>query len=388
MTHQSENIDNTAAVQHILDNGLEGLPEAFRLIINEAMRIERNKVLQAQPYERTEQRRGYANGYKEKTVSTRLGKICFAIPQVRGELDFYPSALEKGIRSERALKLAIAEMYIQGVSTRKVTSILEQLCGLHITSSQVSQATALLDEELDKWRQRPLVSPWPHLILDARYEKVRVAGLVQSCAVLIAIGIDPLGRRAVLGVSAKLSEAEVHWRDFLASLQTRGLHGVQFIVSDDHAGLRAALTTRFPGVLWQRCQFHLQQNAMAHVPTVALRSGVASDIRNIFDASDLQQAQNRLKDVVLKYHPSAPKLASWLELNVPEALAVFARPELHRKKLCTTNSLERLNREIKRRTRVVSVFPNEASLERLVSALLAETNDDWESARPFLSSKN
>lgn len=388
MTHQPENNHNNDAVQHILNNGLEGLPEAIRIIINEAMRIERNKVLQAQPHERTDQRQGYANGFKKKSVATRIGKICFAIPQVRGDVDFYPSALEKGIRSERALKSAIAEMYVQGVSTRKVTQILEQLCGLEITSSQVSNATALLDEELSKWRQRPLVSPWPYLILDARYEKVRVQGLVQSCAVLIAIGVDPLGRRSVLGVSAKLSEAEVHWRDFIASLQERGLHGMELIVSDNHSGLRAALAARCPGVPWQRCQFHLQQNAMAYVPSVHLRAQVAEDIRSIFTASDLLQAQTRLKAIVQKYQTPAPKLASWLELNAPEALTVFSRPEPHRKKLCTTNSLERLNREIKRRTRVVSVFPNQASLERLVSALLTETNDDWESERPFLHMKN
>lgn len=388
MTHQNENKEDSSAVQHILENGLDGLPEAFRIIINEAMRIERSKALQAQPYERTNERLGHANGFKDKTIATRIGKIRFSVPQVRGEIDFYPSAMEKGIRSERALKLAIAEMYIQGVSTRRVTRILEELCGLEITSSQVSNATAMLDQELEKWRKRALISSYQCLILDARYEKVRIDGLVQSCAVLVAIGVDPEGKRSILGVNAKLSEAEVHWRDFLSSLQERGLHGVNYIVSDSHKGLRAALTTRFTGVPWQRCQFHLQQNAMAHVPKINMREEVAQDIRSIFSSPDLQHAQTRLKEVVQKYQSSASKLASWLETNTPEALTVFCRPEAQRKKLCTTNSLERLNREIKRRTRVVSVFPSEASLERLVSALLSETNDDWESERPFLSIKN
>lgn len=388
MTHQNENKEDSSAVQHILESGLDGLAEALRIIINEAMRIERSKALQAQPYERTDQRQGHSNGFKDKSVATRIGKIRFSVPQVRGDVDFYPSALEKGIRSERALKLAIAEMYIQGVSTRRVTRILEQLCGLEITSSQVSHATALLDEELEKWRRRSLHIPFVCLILDARYEKVRIDGLVQSCAVLVAIGVDTQGKRSVLGVSAKLSEAEVHWRDFLSSLQERGLHGVNYIVSDNHKGLRAALTTRFTGVPWQRCQFHLQQNAMAHVPKINMREEVAQDIRSIFNSPDLQHAQTRLKEVVQKYQSSASKLASWLETNIPEALTVFSRPESERKKLCTTNSLERLNREIKRRTRVVSVFPNEAALERLVSALLSETNDDWDSERPFLSMKN
>jgi putative transposase len=387
MTHLSENNQKNSAVQQILEQGLHGMAEALRLIIDEAMKIERSQALQAQPYERSEERRGYANGFKDKTVSTRLGKICFSIPQVRGDLDFYPSALEKGIRSERAFKLAIAEMYIQGVSTRKVTSILEELCGLQITSTQVSRATAQLDEELQKWRTRPLGTS-AVLILDARYEKVRINGLVQSCAVLIAVGVDPSGRRSVLGVSAKISEAEVHWRDFLADLQQRGLHGLEFIVSDNHAGLRAALTSRFPGVPWQRCQFHFQQNAMAYVPKIHMRADVAQDIRSIFEAPDLQSALRRLNEVVIKYQSSAPKLAAWIEANAPEALTVFCRPESQRKKLRTTNSLERLNREIKRRTRVATLFPNEKSLERLVSALLSEITDDWESENLFLSLKN
>jgi transposase-like protein len=215
------------------------------------------------------------------------------------------------------------------------------------------------------------------LIIDARYEKVRLEGTVRSCAVLIAIGIDARGRRAVIGLSAKLSEAEVHWRDFLGSLQARGLHGVEFIVSDDHAGLRAALTARFPSIAWQRCQFHLQQNAMAYVPQIHLRESVAQDVRSVFNAADLPEAQRRLKTVAEKYQASAPQLAAWLEVNVPESLTVLKLPEKHRKKLRTTNSLERLNKEIKRRTRVATLFPNEKSLERLVTALLSEISDEW-----------
>lgn len=387
MTHQNENNQNNDAVQHILDQGLDGIGEAIRLVIDHAMKIERSQVLQAQPHQRTEQRQGYANGFKPKTVSTRLGDIRFSVPQVRGQVEFYPSALEKGLRSERALKLAIAEMYVQGVSTRKVTRILEELCGLEISSTQVSQATAALDHELARWRTRPL-GRFKYLILDARYEKVRVEGTVRSCAVLIALGIDAEGKRSVIGVSAKLSEAEVHWRDFLSSLQERGLHGLEFIVSDDHAGLRAALAARFHGVPWQRCQFHFQQNAMAYVPKVHLREEAAADIRAIFNASDLAEAQRRLQTVAQKYRDSAPKLAEWIEANAPEALTVFNLPESHRKKLRTTNSLERLNKEIKRRTRVATLFPNEQSLERLVTALLSEISDEWETGKTYLTMKN
>jgi putative transposase len=387
MTHQNDDNQPSPAVQHILQNGMQGIAEAIALIFNQAMQIERSQVLQAQPHERTDKRTGYANGFKPKTVATRVGDIRLAVPQVRGELEFYPSSLEKGLRSERALKLAIAEMYVQGVSTRKVTTILQEMCGLEVSSTQVSRVSAELDGELEKWRNRPL-GEFKIIILDARYEKVRIDGTVRSCAVLIAIGINSEGKRSVIGTSAKLSEAEVHWRDFLASLQERGLHGVEFIVSDQHAGLRAALQARFPGVLWQRCQFHFQQNAMAYVPSVHLREEVARDIRSIFNSADLAEAQRRLKLVAEKYKQSAAKLAEWLQANAAECLAVFQRPEHQRRKLRTTNSLERLNKEIKRRTRVATLFPNEKSLERLVTALLSEISDEWETGKTYLNTKD
>ena len=257
MAHQSECSVVDTVVQLLSESGLSQMAEAIRIMLNEAMRIERSQVLDAGPCERTEQRRGYANGFKPKTLSTRLGKITVQVPQAR-DVDFYPSALEKGVRSERALKLAIAEMYVQGVSTRKVTTIMQQLCGLDVSSAQVSRATQLLDEELKAWRQRP-IGEIRYLILDARYEKIRHGGSVVPCAVLVAVGITPEGHRSLLGVSVLLSEAEVHWRDFIASLQERGMHGVKLIVSDNHAGLKTAREARLPGVPWQRCQFNLRR---------------------------------------------------------------------------------------------------------------------------------
>jgi len=218
------------------------------------MKVERAQALEAEPYERSAKRRGYANGFKPKTVSTRVGRMQVAIPQVRGEVEFYPSALERGVRSERALKLAVAEMYVQGVSTRKVTEVMQQLCGLEVSSTQVSRAAQLLEEELGAWRDRRL-GQYRYLFLDARYEKVRHGGTVISCAVLMAIGVNPSGHRSLLGCSVSLSEAEVHWREFLGNLQARGLHGVELIISDHHAGLRAALASRFASVSWQHCQF-------------------------------------------------------------------------------------------------------------------------------------
>lgn len=370
------------ALELLAEQGFEGLAQALEILLNEAMKIERTQALNARPYERTPSRRGQANGFKPKTMQTRLGPLEFAVPQTRG-LAFYPSALEKGQRSERALTLALAEMYLQGVSTRKVAPILEQLCGTGVTSSQVSRATQRLDAELKQWRERAL-GQYDYLLLDARYEHVRVAGNVQSCALLIAIGITAEGRRSVLGVSVSLSEAEVHWRDFLASLQERGLHGVQLVVSDDHAGLKEARASRLVGVPWQRCQFHLGQNLLDHVPKGISQAEASAEMRAVFNALNRSEADRLLDHMVKKYEPTCPKLASWLAANVPQGLTVFALPASHRRKLRTNNCLERLNRELKRRTRVASVFPNDASLLRLATALLMETDEEWQSEKRYL----
>jgi len=319
---------------------------------------------------------------KPKTVKTRVGEVTFDIPQVR-EGGFYPSALEKGIRSERALLMTLAEMYVQGVSTRKVAAIIKKLCGTQISASQVSRAAQKLDKELEAWRNR-LLGEIIYLYLDARYEKVRQAGSVRDAAILMASGVKRDGRRSILGVSVSLSEAEAHWRVFLEGLVKRGLHGVQLIVSDDHAGMEAARKAVFTGVAWQRCQFHLQQNAQAYVPRVGMRREVAEDIRTIFNAPDRETAESYLKKLVEKYADIAPKLADWMEVNVPEGFTVFAFPKAHQRRLRTSNFLERLSQEIKRRTRIVRVFPNELSCLRLISAILMETNDDWEYGRIYL----
>jgi transposase-like protein len=353
------------------------------------MQIEREQVLQAESHQRTADRQGYANGFKPKTLKTRVGEIDLRIPQTRNYRDengrpFYPKSLERGVRSERAMILAMAEMYVQGVSTRKVTAVVQELCGLEVTSTQVSRAAAQLDEQLGAWRNRS-IGQITYLVLDARYEKVRHDGAIVSCALLTAIGVGPDGKRSILGCSVQLSEAETHWRKFLQSLLDRGMHGVKLVVSDDHAGLKAARQAVMPGVPWQRCQFHAIQNAMAHVPKVAMRTEVARDLRRIFDADETAEAERRLRDAVARYHKTAPQLAAWLEENVPEALTVLRIPAAHRRRLRTTNGLERLNKEIKRRTRVATLFPNEASLLRLASAVLSEISDDWETERSYLN---
>jgi putative transposase len=383
MTHLDQSNVLNQVVERLHENGCEGYAQVLELILNQAMLIERSQALGAEPYQRSESRLGHANGFKPKAFTSRLGKLSLQVPQTRG-VEFYPSALERGERSERALKLAVAEMYVQGVSTRKVAAVMQELCGTEVSSAQVSRASQLLDEELQKWRERPL-SETPYLILDARYEKVRIDGKVIGCAVLTAIGILPSGKRSILGVSVSLSEAEVHWRDFLASLQQRGLCGLQFVVSDDHKGLKQALQTRLNSVPWQRCQFHLMQNAMHYVPKLEQRREVAAELRSVFNAADRREAEERLAKLVTKYQKPAPKLSAWLEANVPEGLTVLSLPEEHRRRLRTTNGLERLNKEIKRRTRVATLFPNEASLLRLVSAVLMEISEDWETGKTYLT---
>jgi len=347
------------------------------------MQIERQKHLRVGPYERSCERQGYANGYKPKTVKTRLGEITFDVPQVR-EGGFYPGAMEKGLRSERALNLALAEMYVQGVSTRKVKAVIEQLCGASVSSTQVSRAAAQLDEVLEAWRDRPL-GEIVYLFLDARYEKVRIEGQIRDLAVLIASGVDRLGKRQILGVSASLSEQEVHWRTFLQSLVTRGLRGVELIVSDDHPGLKAARRAVFGGIPWQRCQYHLQQNASAYVPRKEMRAEVAGDIRTVFNAPDRTTAEAYLAQMVQKYEKKAPRLADWLEKNIPEGLTVFDFPAAHQRRLRTVNGLERVSEEVKRRTRVVSIFPNAAACLRLVSAILMEIDEHWQMSRAYLT---
>ena len=276
-------------LEELMEEGAQAFRSVLEKLVNLAMELERSEFLGAEPYERTRERRDHANGFKNKTVATRVGRLKLKIPQVRN-LSFYPKSLERGCRSEKALKLAIAEMYVKGVSTRKVSQITEQLCGTEISATQVSRIAKLLDEELEQFRDREL-GAYRVMCLDAHYEKVRVHGTVQDLAILKAIGINRWGKREVLGVSATLSEAEVHWREFLQSLQRRGLKGVELVVSDDHVGLRAARRAVWPSVPWQRCQFHLAQNAQAHAHNRQQAREMGQAIRDIFNSPSLADAE-------------------------------------------------------------------------------------------------
>jgi transposase-like protein len=381
-----------ALLEHLIEHGPGDIATVFGRAFELAMRIERERFLRAGPYERTAERQGYANGYKPKRIDTPAGTVTVDVPKTAGHdgAPFYPQSLERGRRSVRAVMLAVAEMYVKGVSTREVEAVMREFGIESLSSTQVSRAAKLLDDELEAWRNRPL-GEIRYLILDARYEKMRVGGVVRDAAVLSAIGIGADERRRVLGVSIALSEAEVHWRAFLESLQARGMRGVEYVVSDDHAGLRAARRAVLGGATWQRCQFHLARNAIHHAPSLAIRKRIGAELRirhclsdqwrsngSFWNAGSLAKAETALAELVTSWRDTAPKLAAWLEEAVPEGLAVFSLPEHHRRRLRTSNPMERaVQQELKRRTVKVRVFPNEASLERLASAVLVEIDDRW-----------
>ena len=367
-------------MQMLMEEGTHAIPAVVARMYNLAMQFEREMHLNASKYERTEGRTGYANGYKPKTITTGSGKIRLQIPQVRGsDRPFYPKSLERGTRSDRALRMAVAEMYVKGVSTRKVQSIFSELCDVNVTADQVSRATQELDAELSNWRNRP-IGEVKVLFLDATYHKVRMDGIVVPMATFIVTGVLADGHRSVLAVDSEQSESEVHWRKVLAGLKERGMHGVQLIISDNHDGLKAARQATLPGIPWQRCQMHLQQNAQAYVTKASLKGEVASDIRSVFNARSLEDARRLLAETVEKYSKTQSKLSAWMEDNIPEGLTVFSFPEQVRQFLRTNNPAENLNRQIKQRTQLIPAFPNVDSLLRLVSAICVEISDDWETS--------
>lgn len=389
MNEQNNTTQENDFIKLILNDGLgDGAAKIMEIITNAAMIVERNAHLNAAPHQRCEERRGYANGFKPRSLNTSMGKLNLASPQVRDcDEPFQTSLLDKGERSERALKASIAEMYIQGVSTRRVTKILETMCGLSVSSTQVSNLTSELDEEFEKWRSRPLPE-MRYLTLDANYHKVRQNGSVRDCATLIVIGVRrDDGKRMILGVSCAISEAEPHWRELLQSIKERGIGIPDLITSDAHEGLRAALRATFNASPWQRCQFHLQRNAQSYVPKQSMKTDVASDIKAIFTSNDLAHAELMLEEMVKKYAKSAPELAKWMEENIPEGFTVFSLPKNVRTRLRTSNMCENLNMQIRRRTRVVGLFPNEASLLRLVTAVLIEISEGWETGKVYLKNQ-
>jgi putative transposase len=370
-------------LQEIFGANKDGLKELLREVLQEVLEQEMTDALGAEKGERSPGRLGYRSGYYRRSLVTRVGKLELRIPQDR-QGHFSTQIFERYQRSEKALVSALAEMYIQGVSTRKVKAITEELCGHAFSASAISAVNQTLDESLERFAQRPLEEAYPYLVLDARYEKVRQDGVIRSQAVQIAIGINEEGRRQILAVELANRESQTSWKDFLLGLKSRGLRGVELVVSDDHPGLKRAIAAVIPEAVWQRCYVHFLRNARDHLPRKAV-DDCMQELRWLYDRRDLTEAQKDLAQWLERWGHKYPKLCEWVEENIGETLTFYQLPLAHHKHLKSTNMLERFNEEIKRRTRVVRIFPNEASCLRLIRALAAETHEDWLEANRYLN---
>ena len=355
------------------DRGL--LKELMKEALQEVLEAEMTEALGAGPGERTADRVGYRSGYYSRGLVTRIGKLELRVPRDR-EGRFSTELFERYQRSEKALVSALAEMYVQGVSTRKVKAITEELCGHTFSASTVSRINKSLDALLRRFAQRQLDETYPCLILDARYEKVRLDGVIQSQAVFIALGTNAEGRRQVLGGELSNRESKSSWTTFVKGLRTRGLHGVEFVVSDDHAGIKRAVRELLPEAVWQRCYVHFLRNVLDCLPRKA-DDDCRQELRWLYDRRNLKEAQQDLQAWLTRWEQRYPKLTDWVEAHIGETLNFYSLSRQHHKHLKSTNMLERLNEEIKRRTRVVRIFPNPASCLRLVRALCAETHEGW-----------
>lgn len=344
-------------------------------VLNQVLEAEMTETVGAGRYERSGERRSYRSGHYTRTLTTRVGKVELRVPQDR-QGRFRTEIFERYQRSEKALLMSLAEMYVQGVSTRKVRAITEQLCGQEFSAATISEINQKLDKELAKFMNRRLDESYPYLILDARYERVREDGLVRSRAVLIGIGIGSDGRRNILAVELADRESMRHWRTFLIELRRRGLQPVDFVVSDHHEGLKRAIQEILPEARWQRCYVHFLRNALAHLPKTA-DVNCLKELRWIYERRTLEEAQQDLASWLERWSARYRKLCGWAEENIGETLTFYSLPIEHHKHMKSTNMLERLNQELKRRTLVVRIFPNAASCLRLVRALAVETHEDW-----------
>lgn len=369
--------------QELIAQNKDRLKELFKRTLEEFLEAEMCEQIGAERGERSEGRKGYRSGYYSRSLITRVGGLELRVPRDRAG-HFSTELFERYQRSERAFVTSLIQMYIQGVSTRKVKAITEQLCGYEFSASTISNMTKQLDNELRKAFERPLEEPYPYLILDARYEKVREEGVVRSQAILIAIGISWDGRREILAVDGANRESSTSWRDFLLRLRARGLHGVEFVVSDDHRGLRRAIQEICSEARWQRCYVHFLRNALDYLP----RKGdddCLRELRWLYERRSLTEAQRDLASWLERWGGKYSKLCNWVEENISETFTYYALPLEHHKHLKSTNMLERLNQEIKRRTHVVRIFPNEDSCLRLVRALAIEIHEEWLESHRYLN---
>lgn len=359
------------------------LKSLVREAVQQVLETEMTEALGATKGERTGARRGYRSGYYERSLVTRVGTLELRVPQDR-DGHFSTEVFERYSRVERAFVGALVEMYVQGVSTRKVKAVTEELCGHEFSASAVSRLNVKLDETLRRFAERPLDEAYPYVILDARYERVREDGIVSKRAVLIALGVNPDGRRCVLGATLANRESTSSWKEFLSSLVTRGLRGVEYVVSDSHEGIKQAVTQVLPGAVWQRCYVHFLRNALDHLPRKH-DDDCITELRWIYDRRKLTEARADLAAWLARWQAKYPKLCDWVEENIDETLTVYRLPVGHHKHMRSTNLLERLNEEIRRRTYVVRVFPNAASCLRLVRALVAEQHEEWQEGARYLN---
>src|SRR5215217_2212894 len=382
MTTDHRRVD-TQLAQGILLDDPSFLKEIVERVIQEMLELQMTEHIGAAPYERTEKRTGQRNGYKPRALRTRVGTLKLLVPQ-DWEGTFSTSLFARYQRNEKALCLALMEMYVEGVSTRKVREVTEELCGTSFSKSLVSQLAGRLDSELEAWRSRRLeAEAYPYLFVDARYEKVRADGRVIGQGVLVVSGVRDDGMREILGVEVADTESEATYQDLFRSLKRRGLSGVGLVVSDDHEGLKSALARHFQGASWQRCQVHYARNLLGMVG-YARRKDLAEGLRGVFAARSREVAVQLASELATRWRGSHPKVSEHLEEHIEECLSCLAFPEGHRRRIRTTNGLERLNQEIKRRSRVVRIFPNREACLRLVAALCVEQSEEWVTGRRYL----
>jgi putative transposase len=367
----------------LLLSDADGFRQVLQTVVQEVLEAEMTEAVGAERGERTAARLSYRSGYYERKLVTRVGVLELRVPQDRAGR-FSTELFERYQRAEKALVSALVEMYVQGVSTRKVKAITEELCGHSFSASTVSAATARLDAALAAFFTRRLAEPYPYLILDARYERVRDDGVIASQAVLVAIGVDWEGRRQMLGVELANRESRSSWREFVVGLRDRGLAGVEFVVSDDHPGLIAAIREVLPEAVWQRCYVHFLRNALDYVPR-KVDDDCLMELRWFYDRRDLAEVRRDLAQWIGKWQAKYPKLVDWVETNIEETLSFYRLPLPHHRHMKSSNMLERLNQEIKRRTLVVRIFPNAPSCLRLVRALAVEMHETWLEATRYLN---
>lgn len=382
MTRKQDNAKQTNW-KELMKEQEDFLRPLIREVLQEVLEAEMDEALGAEKSERTANRRGYRSGYYDRTLVTRVGKLELRVPQDR-QGHFRTEVFERYQRSEKALVGAMTEMYVQGVSTRKVKAVTEELCGHEVSASTISRLNGKLDEELDRFAKRRLPEAYPYLILDARYEKVREDGVIAPQAVMIAIGVDWEGRRNVLAVELANRESLSSWKEFCLALKERGLHGVELVISDDHAGLRKAIAEVFTEAVWQRCYVHFLRNSLDYLPRKA-DNDCLTELRWIYDRRSIEEARQDLAAWLKKWSGRYPKLCDWVENNIEETLTFYRLPRQHHKNLKSTNLLERLNEEIKRRTLVVRIFPNTAACLRLARALAVEMHENWIEATRYLN---